>query len=107
GGLLLLAGAYVAYYGWYEIRVLDGGPVADPVVDGAGAVQRLLAGALAEIGVPVVAAVFAGLLAAVLLLRRARRTAGAAAEPGRKKAGQQTTGPETGDGRDRPAAEPA
>lgn len=24
GGLLVLAGAYVAYYGWYEIRVFDG-----------------------------------------------------------------------------------
>jgi hypothetical protein len=37
GGLLLLAGAYVAYYGWYELRVRSGdttgGAVADLVFD--------------------------------------------------------------------------
>ncbi|WP_244176963.1 cytochrome c biogenesis CcdA family protein [Streptomyces albus] len=84
GGLLLLAGAYVAYYGWYEIRALDGGPVADPVVDGAGTVQRLLAGMLAEAGVPVVAAVFAVLSAGALILRlrHVRRTASTAPVPG-------------------------
>lgn len=47
GGLLVVAGLYVAYYGWYEIRVLSGGGTADPVVDGAvrlqGAAQRWLA----------------------------------------------------------------
>ncbi|MEU4885496.1 MULTISPECIES: cytochrome c biogenesis CcdA family protein [Streptomyces] len=110
GGLLLLAGAYVAYYGWYEIRAFDGGPVADPVVDGAGAVQSWLAGRLADLGVPVVAAVFAGLLAAVLLLRRARRAGGAAAEPGPERTGPEAgrePGPESGDGWDRPAAQPA
>lgn len=37
GGLLVIAGAYVAYYGWYELRVQDGdtsaGGVADFVFD--------------------------------------------------------------------------
>jgi cytochrome c-type biogenesis protein len=37
GGLLVLAGAYVAYYGWYELRVRDGntsgGAVANWVFD--------------------------------------------------------------------------
>jgi cytochrome c-type biogenesis protein len=37
GGLLVLAGAYVAYYGWYELRVREGdtsgGAIADLVFD--------------------------------------------------------------------------
>ncbi|GAU70856.1 putative cytochrome c biogenesis protein [Streptomyces sp. NBRC 110611] len=32
GALLLLAGAYVAHYGWYEIRLRDGAAAEDPVV---------------------------------------------------------------------------
>jgi cytochrome c biogenesis protein CcdA len=32
GGLLVVAGAYVAYYGWYEIRVLNGA-TRDPIID--------------------------------------------------------------------------
>jgi cytochrome c-type biogenesis protein len=32
GGLLLIVGAYVAYYGWYEIRVFAGEDVDDPVI---------------------------------------------------------------------------
>ena len=35
GVLLVLAGAYVAWYGWYEIRVLGGGSTEDGVVDAA------------------------------------------------------------------------
>ncbi|CAN5529147.1 cytochrome c biogenesis CcdA family protein [soil metagenome] len=41
GGLLVVAGAYVAYYGWYEIRVLAGAS-GDPIVDRAIAVQNWL-----------------------------------------------------------------
>jgi hypothetical protein len=41
GGLLLVAGAYVAYYGWYEIRVLDG-VTSDPIVDRAIRIQTWL-----------------------------------------------------------------
>ncbi len=44
GGLLLaLVGAYVAYYGWWEIRVLGGADTGDPVIDAAASVQRRLA----------------------------------------------------------------
>lgn len=44
GGLLALAaGLYVAYYGWWELRVLAGEAAADPVIDTAAAVQRWLA----------------------------------------------------------------
>ncbi|WP_262386758.1 cytochrome c biogenesis protein CcdA [Streptomyces sp. TRM49041] len=87
GALLLLAGAYVAYYGWYEIRVLrgTGGPVADPVIDAAGAVQTWLADTLNGIGGPTVAVAAALLAAAVAgaaALRRLRARA-AAADPER------------------------
>lgn len=74
GALLLLVGAYVAYYGWYEIRVLRGGQVTDPVIDAAGAVQRWIAQTLDGIGVPAIAAVLALLLLTALALhRRVRR----------------------------------
>jgi cytochrome c-type biogenesis protein len=34
GALLVIAGAYVAYYGWYEVRVLNrGGSTDDPIID--------------------------------------------------------------------------
>ena len=42
GALLVAAGAYVAYYGWYSERVLDGYSGTDPVVDAAMAIQRRL-----------------------------------------------------------------
>ncbi|MEU6082558.1 cytochrome c biogenesis CcdA family protein [Streptomyces sp. NPDC047108] len=67
GALLLAVGGYVAYYGWYEIRVLRGETVADPLVDGATAVQRWIADGLDHTGVPLVAAVFALLLAAAVV----------------------------------------
>jgi cytochrome c-type biogenesis protein len=70
GGLLLLVGAYVAYYGWYEIRVLRGGEITDPVIDAAGSLQRWIAETLDRIGVPVVAAVLGLLLITALALHR-------------------------------------
>ncbi len=45
GVLLLLVGAYVAYYGWYELRLFSGnGAGPDPVISAAGRVQSVLAG---------------------------------------------------------------
>lgn len=46
GGLLVIAGAYVAYYGWYAERVLDGYSGRDPIVDTAMDVQQWLVGFL-------------------------------------------------------------
>lgn len=44
GALLVLVGAYVAYYGVYEIRLFHGsGDPADPVIGAAGRVQAALA----------------------------------------------------------------
>jgi cytochrome c-type biogenesis protein len=74
GALLLLAGGYVAYYGWYEVRLATEGPRAlrDPVVATAGAVQQWLAHGLDAIGVATVSTVFAALLVAGLVAGRRR-----------------------------------
>ncbi|WP_433397390.1 cytochrome c biogenesis CcdA family protein [Streptomyces sp. CA-146814] len=77
GGLLLLVGVYVAYYGWYEIRVQRDPATVDPVIEAVGAVQRVVADILEAVG----PAALAGLLASLLLLawairrRRARMEA--------------------------------
>ncbi len=42
GALLLVVGAYVAWYGVWEVRVLGGADPADPVVDAALEIQRWL-----------------------------------------------------------------
>jgi cytochrome c biogenesis protein CcdA len=43
GVLLLVAGAYVAYYGWYELRLFHfDGPAEDPIVDTATDIQTWL-----------------------------------------------------------------
>lgn len=79
GALLAVAGGYVAYYGWYEIRVWRGGSTADPVIDAAAAVQGTLAGALERIGavglLAAVAALLGATTAAYLWRRRSRREA--------------------------------
>ena len=43
GALLLLVGAYVAWYGAWELRVLGGGDPADPIIEAAARIQRTLA----------------------------------------------------------------
>ncbi len=43
GLLLLLVGAYVAWYGAWELRVLDGGDPSDPVIEAAAHLQRSIA----------------------------------------------------------------
>ncbi len=40
GVLLLIAGAYVAYYGWYEIRLFNGDVGDDPIIDVAIKIQN-------------------------------------------------------------------
>jgi len=50
GVLLVLAGGYVAWYGAWELRVLQAGAGADPVVETAGGVQRWLAEATEGLG---------------------------------------------------------
>lgn len=75
GALLAVAGAYVAYYGWYEIRVFRGGTTTDPVIDLAGKVQAWLADAVTRLGVTGGILVFGALLvlAIVIVFRKQER----------------------------------
>ena len=50
GLVLVLAGAYVAWYAAWELRVLSGGATEDPVVDAAAALQRTLVEAATAVG---------------------------------------------------------
>ncbi|MFV2197066.1 cytochrome c biogenesis CcdA family protein [Nocardiopsis sp. LOL_012] len=65
GMLLVLAGLYVAYYGWFELRVLSGGAADDPVVGAATRVQGELVRLVEGIG-PGWAALALGTLVAVV-----------------------------------------
>lgn len=51
GVLLLVAGAYVAYYGVYELRVIGGGDAEDPLIESAARVQEAMSAAVGAIGV--------------------------------------------------------
>lgn len=44
GLLLVVAGGYVAWYGAWELRVLGGDDPADPIIEAAARIQRVLAG---------------------------------------------------------------
>ena len=68
GALLVLAGLYVAYYGWYELRVLAGGAVRDPVVDGATRLQGTLQRWVADLGAGPVALALVALVAVAAVL---------------------------------------
>ncbi|MBT2429228.1 hypothetical protein J7F02_27310 [Streptomyces sp. ISL-112] len=61
-----------AYYGWYEIRVQRDPAVTDPVIDTAGAAQRVLADALDSVGPTVLATLLAVLLLTAWAIRRRR-----------------------------------
>ncbi|WP_106399293.1 cytochrome c biogenesis CcdA family protein [Actinocorallia populi] len=73
GALLLAAGLYVTYYGWYELRVLDGAAADDPVIRAFTEVQGAITGHLTDLGTLPVAVVFAVLLLLALVFHRARR----------------------------------
>jgi cytochrome c biogenesis protein CcdA len=74
GAILVVSGLYVAYYGWYELRLarnlrLAGG---DPVVAYASGVQQRLAGWIDTLGpVPLVVALLI-LILGVVVVRRGR-----------------------------------
>ncbi|WP_100497906.1 cytochrome c biogenesis CcdA family protein [Geodermatophilus chilensis] len=63
GALLLVAGGYVAWYGWFEIRVLAGAASGDPVIEAASSVQGALTRWVAALGPGGLVAI--GLIAAV------------------------------------------
>ncbi|MFV2176505.1 cytochrome c biogenesis CcdA family protein [Actinomadura sp. LOL_016] len=70
GGLLVLAGLYIVYYGWYEVRLNAGGAADSPVVDAATEVQGALVGWVDRLGVWWIAAAFAVLAAVTVAARR-------------------------------------
>lgn len=76
GALMVVAGAYVAWYGWYEIRVFAGEVTNDRVIDIATGAQSRLASAADGVG-PAGFALVLLLTGAVMvvtgLLRRRRR----------------------------------
>ncbi|QDY10028.1 cytochrome c biogenesis protein CcdA [Micromonospora sp. HM134] len=74
GLVLLVAGGYVAWYGWYEVRLAQGRHDAfgDPVVVGAARVQRTLVTALDTAGPAVLAGLLVVLLAVAALRHRTR-----------------------------------
>lgn len=77
GALLVLAGAYVAYYGWYELGVYAGAAADDPIVETATAAAGTLAGGLERLGFWPVAAAFAAVVGAAVTataLSRRRRS---------------------------------
>ncbi|QFG22136.1 cytochrome c biogenesis CcdA family protein [Actinomadura sp. WMMB 499] len=70
GALLVLAGLYVAYYGWYEVRVYAGGAADSAIVGAATEVQGALAGWVDGLGVGWIAAAFAALAIGTVVARR-------------------------------------
>ncbi len=75
--LLVVVGAYVAYYGAWEIRVVGGGDPEDPIIDTALGAQAWVANAVQTIGVIGFAILFGVLITAVIfpvLIRSRRRS---------------------------------
>jgi cytochrome c-type biogenesis protein len=101
GGLLIVAGAYVAWYGWYEVRILRGTGTGDPIVEAVSTVQRRVADGLDRAGAGVLAALLALLVAGAVLGRRRHRRRG-------PRRGDVSTGRQQADGdvpQDLPAAQ--
>lgn len=81
GAILVVAGLYIGYYGVYELRLFHGGGSAeDPIVDGAGQLQALLAEWVDAIGPLPLVAGLAVLVGAGILLARFRRRSRALSE---------------------------
>ncbi|RSM58538.1 cytochrome C biogenesis protein [Actinoplanes sp. ATCC 53533] len=76
GAVLVIAGAYVAYYGWYELRLAKDLRASgqDPVVNLASNVQRELSSVVSRLGVGWFMLLLAGLILTAFLLSRHRRT---------------------------------
>ena len=71
GVLLLVAGGYVAWYGWFELRVLAGSTTTDPVVSAATAVQATIVRRISGLGaIPIIGV--AGALAVLAAVLRGR-----------------------------------
>lgn len=74
GAFIVVAGVYVAYYGWYEIRVFNG-DTDDPIIDRAVAIQSWLTNIVVpddpgRVALLALAAITAGLVAMAVVRRR-------------------------------------
>ncbi|MFG1838022.1 cytochrome c biogenesis CcdA family protein [Micromonospora sp. NPDC049175] len=76
GLVLLLAGGYVAWYGWYELRLSAGHREAlrDPVIQAASRLQHTLAGNLDAVGPQVLLAALGTLVLTAHLIKRSHHT---------------------------------
>ncbi|WP_430496952.1 cytochrome c biogenesis CcdA family protein [Micromonospora trifolii] len=97
GLVLLLAGGYVAWYGWYELRLAAGrrDALGDPVIRAASQLQHTVANALDEIGPALLLAALAALLLAAALTRRRPRPRDLAVSVATKAAEPRNTETET------------
>lgn len=68
GVLLIVAGFYVAWYGWYELRIYAGASTEDPIIAAASGLQSHIATWVEALGV----GSFAAILLLLLLLLIAR-----------------------------------
>lgn len=75
GVLMLAAGVYVAWYGWYEIRIQADPTATDLVVDTAAQIQRTLSAAVDHAGPAGIAIIVAALSTTLALLALRRRRA--------------------------------
>lgn len=73
GALIVVAGTYVAYYGWYEIRVFRGGGTDDPIISRAVRFQSWLTNLLVDDDVTRTAWTAGAVLAAVAVGAAVRR----------------------------------
>lgn len=72
GVLLVVAGLYVAWYGWFEIRVFAGRAASNPVVDAALPVLSRLACGVDDLGPLLLLGALVALAGALALVRRRR-----------------------------------
>jgi MFS family permease len=87
GGLMVVTGAYVAYYGYYELRVLNyGDDGEDPLIDAALRIQTRLESLMPNTGnygwYVVAAVVMIAVAVAASLRRSGRRDETAVSDPG-------------------------
>lgn len=98
GALLVLVGAYVAWYGLYELRVFGGGRADDPIVTAATSIQSVLAGWVDSLGPATFALTLLALSAlavsATIVNRRRNRTFQARTPAGAIPAERDETGPD-------------
>ena len=63
----------MSYYGWWELRVLDGAEAADPLIDAALRLQGWLVTAVVALGPAWLVVILAGLVGFGLLGHRVSR----------------------------------